>query len=90
MGGWGEFGERGQGLVCGKRKWLVARRGWAVARVGCALIKCLLGPAAINSTARDDEGSSPGRSLGAFINLVYGLFWGGLHTEEEFLDEGIS
>ena len=79
MGGWGEvggFGERGQGLVCGKREWPVARRGWAAARMACAL-KCLLGPAAINSTARDDEGSSPGRNLGAFINPVYGCFRAG-------------
>ncbi len=84
MGGWGDFrgfGERGQGLVCGRRKWPVVRRGWAVARVG-GVLKCLLGPAAINSTAREDEGSSPGRNLGAFINLVYGLLWGGLHTEK--------
>ena len=37
-------GERGQGLVYGKRKWPVARRGWAAARVGGAF-RCLLGPA---------------------------------------------
>ena len=77
----GGFGERGQGLVCGKRKWPVARRGWAVARVGVAL-KCLLGPAGINSTARDNEGSSLGRNLGEFMNLIYGLLWGGVHTEK--------
>ena len=69
----GGFGERGQGLVCRKRKWPVARRGWAVGRVGVAL-KCLLGPAGINSTARDDEGSSLGRNLGEFMNLIYGCF----------------
>ncbi len=38
------FGERGQALVYGKRKWPVARRGWAAARVGGAL-RCLFGPA---------------------------------------------
>ena len=51
-----------------------------MARVGVAL-KCLLGPAGINSTARDDEGSSLGRNLGEFMNLIYALFWGGEHTE---------
>ena len=63
-------------MVCGKRKWPVARRGWAVACVGVAL-KCLLGPAGINSTARDDEGSSLGRNLGEFMNLIYGCFRAG-------------
>ena len=46
MFSWGLYqvrgvGERGQGLVYGKRKWPVARRGWAAARVGGAF-RCLL------------------------------------------------